>query len=89
MATGASSVGSAMGRLILSPGASPMDDSDAEAGGSGLEKKEGRKRSEGGERLTRKRRREGLDVVKEKVICEKCGTVLLVMDKELLRQKKI
>ena len=81
------SVATAMGRLDLSPGASPMEDDDdreerRDASG-------GRKRSEGGERLTRKRRREGLDVVKEKVICEKCGTVLLVMDKELLRQKKI
>ena len=44
---------------------------------------EGRRRSEGGERDTRKRRREEGELVREEVACEVCGTVRLVSDKEL------
>ena len=82
MATAApASVESAMGRLDLSPGASPMEDDDDRE--EEREEKGGRKRSEGGERLTRKRRLEEGKVVREEVICEKCGTKRLVSDKEL------
>ena len=62
------SVELAMGRLDLSPGASPMDDDDRE---ERREENGGRKRSEGGERLTRKRRMEEGKVVREEVVCEK------------------
>ena len=93
------SIGSAMDRLRLSPGGSPMDDDAGEVEGaageepvaaapnptSSDEDQEGgvRKRSEGGERLTRKRRREEGELVREEVACEVCGTVRLVSDKEL------
>ena len=58
-----------------------MDEDDGEGETTTME--EGvRKRSEGGERLTRKRRREEGEAVREEVVCEVCGTVRLVSDKE-------
>ena len=80
-----------MGRLAITPGASPMA-VDRERGRGDVGRSPGREdaggqmgrsRSEGGERLTRKRRREGGEVEDdwEKGKCGKCGEILWVIVK--------
>ena len=77
-----SSVGRAMGRLALAPGDSPMVKGEGR-GRDEIRGPSGRSRSEGGVRLTRKRKLDEGEVEDdwEKGKCGKCGEVLWVIVK--------